>query len=82
MSAIDLLKQAMDAIGMERDDLKFSLLEQEVQYPGGSYWNRHVGVSGRGRRERYDATAIERGQALITAYEAVRLFGSKSNASH
>ena len=53
------------------DHLHIQRVDEQVGYPGGSYWNRQIVVTGDGKTERYDALMTE-AQPLVTATEIMR----------
>lgn len=67
------LNDALHSLGISTAGLDIRYEEEHVGYPGGSYINRNIVVSGGGKTERFSADLTER-NPLVTAAELQKYF--------
>ncbi len=77
---IAALRAAMSEQGISDAGLDIRYEEEHVGYPGGSYINRNIVVSGYGKTERYDAVMTARNPEL-TACEIRQVFTDPARES-
>lgn len=76
---VQKLLDTLSALGMSTAGVNINYTEDVVGYPGGSYVNRQINITGpNGNRESFSGDLTDK-NPLITAYEMQRYFGIRPN---